>query len=391
MEITVFDNEIQPAIDRAYASGGGRVSLAPGVHACATIYLRSNVELHLEEGSVISGSTNPDDYDDFSPKGLLASPEDSKKCIIACENSENVSVTGHGIINGNGLAFFDTKLAPGAHMFQKPSWPRPRIMQLYRCRNVLIEGVTMLDAPGWTFWMSNCQDVMVRNVKIHGDQRMINNDGIDVDSCQNVTIQDTDFRTGDDCIAVRAIRFDKSKPSVCSNLVVHDCCLDSACSGIRIGCPSDDTIRDCHFSRLSIKGHGHGIRCEAPYHYLRMGCKGYLYTDNLTFEDIDIECGNSPIKMFVSPSIELRRFGGFAFRHVRFNACLPVTLLGTASTNLVDVELVDVEGIVKGKSPLCATFTRNLKLSNFSVTSVTGEKDDGIIPVERGKSWETKF
>ena len=58
---TLCTKEIQAAIDACAASGGGRVTVPAGVYFSGTIWLRSNVELHLEHNSVIKGSDDMDD------------------------------------------------------------------------------------------------------------------------------------------------------------------------------------------------------------------------------------------------------------------------------------------------------------------------------------------
>ena len=100
---------IQQTIDRAAVTGGGRVVLEPGVYPSGTIYMRDNIELHLNAGAVIFGREGSDSYDDFSPAAIHGvAPEKSLKCIIAADSVKNISITGNGKINGNGLTFYDT-------------------------------------------------------------------------------------------------------------------------------------------------------------------------------------------------------------------------------------------------------------------------------------------
>lgn len=197
---------IQAAVDAAHNAGGGRVCLEPGVYLSGTICLKSNVELHLPAGAEIKGYSNPEQYDDFRDPGFdNVSPEGSRKCLIAAAHAENVSITGMGEINGSGPDFYDTAVPAGA-TFAKPPHPRPRMVQFFDCRNVLFEGVSFVDSPGWTFWLLGCDDVHVSRIRVTGCQQMINNDGIDIDDCRRVTVSDSFFRTGDDCIILRAIR-----------------------------------------------------------------------------------------------------------------------------------------------------------------------------------------
>ena len=86
---------IQAAIDAAHAAGGGRVVLEPGVYLSGTIYLKSNVELHLPAGSKILGYDTPDKYDDICDSALVnIAPERSRKVLLAALHAENIAVTG---------------------------------------------------------------------------------------------------------------------------------------------------------------------------------------------------------------------------------------------------------------------------------------------------------
>ena len=85
---------VQAAIDAATAAGGGRVVLEKGVYPSGTIYLKSHVELHLEEGAVLRGGARPEDYDDVDDPRVKKVPEKSKKVFVACVGEEDVAITG---------------------------------------------------------------------------------------------------------------------------------------------------------------------------------------------------------------------------------------------------------------------------------------------------------
>ena len=87
---------LQQQIDAASNAGGGRVVLRSGVHESGTLYLKSNVELHLEEGAVLRGPADPDAYDDVDDPRIGRVPERSRKAFIVCMDAENVAITGKG-------------------------------------------------------------------------------------------------------------------------------------------------------------------------------------------------------------------------------------------------------------------------------------------------------
>lgn len=391
MDILVSEktgSAIQRAIDTAANAGGGRISLEPGNYPCASIRLRSSIELHIPAGARLLGSANPDDYEDFrDPRFDAVAPEGSRKCLLSCLDAENVSVTGDGEIDGQGPMFYDRNVPPG-QFFAKPPVPRPRMVQFFHCRNIRFEGVTFRDSPGWTMWLIDCEDVRIHRIRIDGCQQMINNDGIDIDSCRRVTVSDSFFRTGDDCLILRAIRRDTAIQSLCEHVVVTNCVLDSRCQGVRVGCPSDDTIRHCLFSNIVCRSRN-GIFCENPVRYLRKNCTGYLQASDIRFEHWDLECTEYPLRISVEAGITLRGLERLEFRDFRFRSREPVYLCGNAATPLRDIVLRDFSGTTTGDTPIVAKCVERLRLAGFEPSSGAGD----AVSLERTESasWETKF
>lgn len=346
MKYTVHPGEsLQNAIDAAHAAGGGRVALEPGVHATGTLFMKSHVELHIPAGAKIQGSGKVTDYLDFRDPGFDAvAPENSHKCLIAAAHCENIAITGDGEINGDGPAFYDTHV-PEGHFFAKPPDPRPRMIQFFDCRNVRFESVSFVDSPGWTFWLIGCVDVKIHGITVTGCQQMINNDGIDIDHCRNVTVSDCVITTGDDCLILRAIRKSPEHHAVCENVVVSNCILDSRCQTIRVGCPSDDTIRNCSFSNLVIRGsgkQGNGININNPKRYLKPGCNGYLDVHDIVFNNLVIESTGVPIWINVEEGVKLRRLAGITFSNIRIRSEHPCRLKGSPETTIEDIRFSEI-------------------------------------------------
>ena len=351
---------VQDAINAAFAAGGGRVVLEPGVYPCGTIYLKSRVELHLEAGAKLQGSSRPEDYDDVcDPAFDSVAPENSRKVLLAALRCSEIAVTGAGEINGAGPEFYDRNVPDGS-FFAKPPHPRPRMVQFYGCRKVRFDGISFVDSPGWTFWLMGCEDVRIHGIRVEGCQQMINNDGIDIDDCRRVTVSDSFFRTGDDCLVLRAIRKTPDHHAVCSEVVVTNCVLDSWCQAIRVGCPSDDTICDCVFSNLVIKGSGNGIHINNPKRYLRPGCGGYLYLDRILFSGITMECGRVPVWVNVEEGVKLRHLGGVTFSNLRIDAAEPCRLEGCPETWIEDIRFHEVVGVSRSPETFVARYCRGL-------------------------------
>lgn len=376
---------VQKAIDAVAAMGGGKVVVPEGTYPCGTLHLRSHVELRLEKGAVLLGGDKPEAYEDvLTREGLY--PENTKKVFIACEDCEDIAITGEGTVDGCGVSFYDVNSVQRNGFFKKPANERPRMVQFARCRNVRLQGVTFKDSPGWTFWLRRCADIEVSGIRVVGDQRMINNDGIDFDACRKAHVKDCFFQTADDCVIMRAIRGEDGEPAVCEDILVEDCHLDSRCQCIRIGCPSDDTCRNAVFRRITSRGHN-AILSYQPYHYLSSGDRGYLRTENLLFEDWDIDCYGSPIFLVVEKGITLRDFGHFTFRNFKVKGVDPIKVLGCAESVIRDVKFENFTGEIAADEPIELRSFSGLRMTGFDLKSGVGEHTPFKGAV--GSSWET--
>jgi len=233
------------------------------------------------------------------------------------------------------------------------------MVQFFDCKKVRVEGVSFVDSPGWTFWLMACEDVSIHRIVIDACQQMINNDGIDIDDCRRVTVSDCRIRTGDDCLILRAIRKTPNHHALCEGVTVANCVLDSWCQGIRVGCPSDDTIRNCVFSNIIIQGRGNGININNPKRYLSPGCDGFMDLSDIMFNNMVIESGRVPIWINVEEGVRLRRIGGMTFSNIRIKSDEPCRLEGSTETVIEDIRFSEVKcsrSIVAGK---CRRITLN--------------------------------
>ncbi len=268
---------IQNAIDSCSFTGGGTVTITQGVFKTGTIILRSNINLYLEPGAVILGSTDVNDY--FFNR--------EKVGLIYCENAKNVSITGLGTIDGNGDAFMDlnrfkTISSEGTvYCRQKerfrviegvpqdgPVVPleRPNQMIIFsNCRNVTVKDVVIANSPYWTLHFADVDGGTISGVKIYNNLMIPNNDGIDLTSCSNISVSDCDIRTGDDGFAITgyAHHFDlagyKNIVHPSKNINVSNCNIVSRSSGIRIGGWDQNDMSNYNFSNINITNSNRGI------------------------------------------------------------------------------------------------------------------------------------
>ena len=342
---------LQAQIDAAAAKGGGRVTVPKGIHPCRTLYLKSGVELHLEKDAVILGGTKPEDYDDALPLDQIYTYSNAvpatvtRKAFIFAKEAHGIAITGKGVIDNSGTAFFDHRTwAKPTHLL------RPRTVIFLRCRDIRFEDTTFKDSPLWTMWLRSCENITVSRIRIEDEQRMINSDGIDFDGCRHVRVGDSYFKTGDDCVVLRAIRDERRRdvPVVTEDVVVSNCYFNTPCQGVRIGCPSDDTIRNAVFRNIEFDGNN-AIGSQQPHRYLTVDDNGYLKTENILFENWTVRSFGHPLQLFVDNGIVLRDFGHMTFRNFTVKSKRPFMVRGNPASPVRDMRFENVKGSVVGK------------------------------------------
>jgi polygalacturonase len=273
---------IAAAVAACAAAGGGRVVVPAGRFLTGPIHLRGRVNLHVESGATLAFSNDPNAY--LPP--VLTRWEGVELMgyspLIYAYGQQDVAITGEGTLDGqadnthwwpwNGrpqygwaegqpnqraararLFEMAERGAPVAErVFAADSYLRPQFVQPYRCRNVLVEGVTIVNSPMWEIHPVLCENVTVRGVKIatHGP----NNDGCDPESCRDVLIEDCTFDTGDDCIAIKSGRNADGRRIAMptENVIVRGCRMKDGHGGVTIGSEISGGVRNVFIEKCEM-------------------------------------------------------------------------------------------------------------------------------------------
>lgn len=370
---TLDTEAIQRAIDACHQAGGGLVMCGPGTFLTGSLELKSNVELRLAPGCRLVGSPHLADYTPLEADGFRAglAPEKSAISLIRAANAENIAITGAGIIQGSGLAFYNDRA--GAGKLEKPDTPRPRIGMFYRCRGIRIQDTAFVDSACWTLWLMQCEGAQIHRVAITGNRRMRNVDGIDLDACRDVTVSDCRINTEDDCLVLRSIQALYDSPAVCENIVVANCLLDSGCQGVRVGCPSDGIIRNCVFSNLTIESENNGIVFDNPRRYLQPESTCSAHITNIMFSNVLINCRQTPIRIAVEDGIALQRLSDLNFSGFRIQSGGPCLVQGSPETVIRNVSFNDMRIETSGDNALLCRHCDGVRLSNVELSNRAGE------------------
>ena len=245
---------IQSAIDRVSAAGGGKVTVPSGTFVTGSLFLKDNVELHLERGAVLFGSPDPEDYNalDVCPQNEALPNESSfgAHLVLAIER-KNVAITGEGTIDGNCEAFL---YGPeGVYWQNEIPWRPSQALYFVECDGVRLETFMLRHTPYWGCHVLGCREVDVRGLRIRQRRKphTHNGDGLDIDACEHVRISDCDIIASDDALTLRACVRRLKRPMQCRDVTVRNCRLSSACNALRLGVGSG-AIRDCDIRGLKI-------------------------------------------------------------------------------------------------------------------------------------------
>jgi polygalacturonase len=249
---------IQKAIDACSGHGGGRVTVPAGAtFTVATLVLKSGVELHLERGSLLQGSPHHADFTRFSSLPVTFDPGPPPKIgvIVYADGADDIAITGPGRIDGNEMAYV-TKTGPNIYTCVEL---RPFTVVLRNCRRILLRDFSLTNSAFWTLRLQGCDDANIDSIRIDGDLRMPNNDGIDIDWSSNVRIHGCNISTGDDCISLKTAPLSDGISRPCENVVISGCTVRSRSCGIVLGCDVGGPIRDVVVSDCTIKDSHRGV------------------------------------------------------------------------------------------------------------------------------------
>ncbi|MFR9165576.1 MAG: glycoside hydrolase family 28 protein [Dysgonomonas sp.] len=290
---------INQTIDKAAAEGGGTIYFPAGEYLTAAIYMKSNITLYIESGAVIRFS---DDFEDYLPfmkvrwEGVVMN---TFAPLINAQNAENLTIKGRGKLDGQGLKWWNYsqplvketrstgKISNVTDLqkqweeankdlvvddYYKPTierrFFRPPFIQFYECKNILIEGVTIVNSPFWTINPEFCDNLVVHGVTINNpskDPKGPNTDGINPSSCRNVRISDCFISVGDDCITIKSGRDGDGRKygRPCENITITNCVMLSGHGGVVIGSEMSGGVKKVTISNCVFNGTDAGIRLKS--------------------------------------------------------------------------------------------------------------------------------
>ena len=312
--------------------GGGTLNVPFGVWLTGPIEFQSNINLHLEKGALILFTTDFDAYP--LVKGYYEGVE-SYRCQspVSAHNLVNIAITGQGSINGSGQAWRPLKKAkvteaywravvksggvlknesywlPSEKAMRGENWAtgmpgifqgeptladmesikdffRPVMISLISCKNVLLEGVLFENSPNWNIHPMMCENVIIDGIFARNPAFAQNGDGLDLESCKNVLVVNSNFDVGDDAICLKSGKNEEGRKRAMptENVIVNNCKVFQGHGGFVVGSEMSGGIRNISVSDCMFIGTDVGLRFKSNRG--RGGVVENIYVDHISMTNI---------------------------------------------------------------------------------------------------------
>jgi len=290
---TLCTEAIQKAVDACAAAGGGTVYIPAGQFLSGAIFLKSNVTLNINEGATLLASKNFEHFPPFKPGWRIQLDDTRVSSLITGHDVENIAITGRGTLNGQGRVWWeafnkDKNREKGQQRILTHG--RPRVINLYRCRDVLIEGVKIINSPSWTIHLVGCDNVVVDDISIINPEEGPNTDGVNPESCRNVRISNCFIDTGDDCITLKSGKDEegrrKARPT--ENVTITNCVMYKGHGAVVIGSEMSGCVRNVVASNIVCVGTDRAVRIKST-----RGRGGVV--ENIRYNNFIVENVREPI------------------------------------------------------------------------------------------------
>lgn len=314
--LTLCTDAFEKAISQLTKQGGGRVVVPEGVWLTGPIMLKDNIELHLEAGALVCFSPDKRLYIDKSPNASRVYP-----CIRASKR-KNIAITGQGILDGGGQQWRPVKrgkvsdvewkrytemggeVTPKGDLWYpwklKSGYPdiretpqqqesmRNDLIRLTDCENVLVEGVTIQNAPKFHLHPCYCTNVIIDGVTVRSEWNVQNGDGIDLSDCYQALVVRSTVNVGDDGICLKSGKPSKSHPIAgCQDIVIEDNTVFHAHGGFVLGSETASGIRRIVVRHNRFSGTDVGLRFKSSLD--RGGKTEQLFISDIQMNDISGE------------------------------------------------------------------------------------------------------
>ena len=398
---------INKTIDTLNVNGGGTLFFPAGKYLTGAIKLKSNITIELEAGATLLFSDNFDDYLPFVEMRHEGIMMKSFSPLIYAVDAENITIKGEGKIDGQGKKWWDEFFRiyvdlgkNGVRDLNKyqPMWDnandvktlyaetnqdyissmqrrffRPPFIQPIRCKNMRIEGITIVNSPFWTVNPEFCENVTIDRVTINNPLSP-NTDGINPESCKYVHISNCHISVGDDCITLKSGRDLQARKlnAPNENITITNCTMLAGHGGVVIGSEMSAGVKKVVISNCVFDGTDRGIRIKSTRG--RGGVVEDIQISNIVMKNIKEEAIIMDMlytKMPVEPVSERTPI----FRNINISnitgsgVMIPIKIRGLEESPISNITFTNIN--IDGKQKCVFQNCNNIKMVDVFVN---GEK-----------------
>ena len=292
---TINTSVIQATINACTTAGGGIILIPKGVFITGAIFLKQGVNLRIEKGGVLKGSTKQDDY----PQIMTRWEGIERKWTSALLNIidvNNIEIGGEGTIDGSGTEwpkiirqnsqqFQEFTQATRDSLMKIPRLGRPRLICFQNCKNVNISNLKLRNQAVWCLHILYCKNVVVKNLNIRAEHTILSSDGIDIDSSSDVFISGCDIDVNDDCISIKSGKDENglliNRPS--KNIMIEKCRFGYGHGGVALGSETSGGIRNVEIRNCVVDSGN-----WAPIRFKTQPSRSGI-VENITYRNIEIK------------------------------------------------------------------------------------------------------
>jgi hypothetical protein len=407
---------INDAIKACSENGGGKVIIPAGIWLTGPIKFKSNINLYLEEQAFLQFSSKYKDYPliksnwEGQDQVRYASP-------ISGYDLMNIAITGSGIIDGAGEAWRPVKkfkmtdhqwrelvnsggvvdenaiiwwpseaAMHGAELVEKLAnkentkieeyaaageYLRPVMINLVNCKNVLLDGPTFQNSPAWNIHPLMCENMIIRNITVRNPWYSQNGDGLDLESCRNIVVYDSEFDVGDDAICIKSGKneFGRKRNIPTENVIIDGCTVYHGHGGFTVGSEMSGGVRNISVSNCTFIGTDVGLRFKSTRG--RGGIVEDIYINNIYMKDIPAEAIR--FNLYYDYSAPIPEDGAERQSPFLERPSAPVNE-GTPQFRDIEIENIFCKGAERAliMVGLPEMPVRNIKFDNFIVTANEG-------------------
>ncbi len=437
---------INDAISKCSKNGGGVVLVPGGIWLTGPIYMKSNVNVHIKRDAILQFTKDKNQYK-LIEGNWEGKPSVRNESPISGSDLENIAITGKGIIDGNGDVWRSVKkdkltesqwknlLKSGGLVSEdKKTWYpsasylkgdqtkdasvliagksladyadmkdffRPNLLVLTNCKKVLLEDVTFQNSPAWCLHPLMCEDLTLRGVYAKNPFYAQNGDGVDIESCKNVMIENSTFDVGDDGICIKSGRDadGRKRGMPTENLIARNNVVYHAHGGFVIGSEMSGGARNLFVYNNSFIGTDIGLRFKTTRG--RGGVVEKIYISDINMKDIageailfDMyyaakdpvplagEIREAPKVQLIPVTEETPQFKDFHIRNISCDgASKAIFIRGLPEMNIRDIYLENLT--IQANEGVELTEASNITIKNLNLLIV---KTDPLISINNSKN-----